>query len=78
MTVAASKLSLKLSTRASGAAILGDAAQLAAEMIASSVDKEKAKARRIGLGTGAATSGGIKKMKRLLTNALPSEFQCAS
>ena len=24
------------------------------------------------------TSGGIKKMKRLLTNALPSEFRCAS
>ncbi len=54
-----SKLAIKLSTRTTGAAIFGDATQAVAELVANSIGKDQVKARRIGLGTGAATSAVV-------------------
>ncbi len=47
---------IKLASRTTGVAILGDATQAAAELVAMSVGKTRHASRRIGLQTGAATS----------------------
>ena len=55
-TASTGKTIVKLASRTTGVAILGDATQAAAELAAMSNGKTKQDARKIGLRTGAATS----------------------
>jgi hypothetical protein len=58
-TMAGSKLAIKLTTKTTGAAIIGDATQAAAELVASQFGSDQKDARKIGMSTGAVTSATV-------------------
>jgi hypothetical protein len=57
--IAGSKLAIKLATKTTGAALIGDAAQATAELVASQYAWDQQDTRKIGISTGAVTTATV-------------------